>query len=110
MKPTFRPYQTEDDFWTMREFLRRVYLLNGRRQYSWHVCRLEYARWHTLINIAELTLADVATLWVADGELVAFVMPDGGRGEAHLCVDPTRQTPELEEEMLDVAEEQLVAK
>ena len=107
MNPSVRPYQTEDDFWTMRDFLRRVYMLNGRRQYSWHVCRLEYARWHTLINIAGLTLADVATLWEADGELVAFVMPDGGRGEAHLCVDPTRCTPALEEEMLDVAEAQL---
>lgn len=102
-----RPYQTEDDFWRMREFLRRVYLLNGRREHSWHVCRLEYARWHTLINIAGLTLADVATLWEAGGELMAFVMPDGRRGEAHLCVDPTRRSLELEEEMLDVAEEQL---
>ena len=107
MNTTVRPYQTEEDFWRMREFLRRVYLLNGRRPYSWHVCRLEYARWHTLINIAELTLADVATLWEDNGELVAFVMPDGRRGEAHLCVDPTRRTLALEEEMLDVAEEQL---
>lgn len=107
MKMSYRPYQTEDDFWRMRDFLRRVYLLNGRRERSWHVCRLDYARWHTLINIAHLTLADVVTLWEDDGQLVAFVMPDGGRGEAHLCVDPTRQTPALEEEMLDLAEEQL---
>jgi len=110
MNKTYRPYQTEDDFWRMREFLRRVYLLNGRREHSWHVCRLEYARWHTLINIAGLTLADVVTLWEGDGELLAFVMPDGGRGEAHLCVDPTRRSLALEEEMLDVAEEQLAEK
>lgn len=107
MTITQRPYQTEDDFWRMREFLRRVYLLNGRRERSWHVCRLEYARWHTLINIANLTLADVATLWEDDGELIAFVMPDGHRGEAHLCVDPTRQTLALEEAMLDLAEAEL---
>lgn len=56
MKTTCRPYQTEDNFWRMREFLRRVYLMNGRRAHSWHVCRLEYARWHTLINCAHLTL------------------------------------------------------
>lgn len=107
MNTTYRPYQTEDDFWRMRDFLRRVYLLNGRRERSWHVCRLEYARWHTLINIAHLTLADVVTLWEDDGELIAFVMPDGGRGEAHLCVDPTHRSRELETEMLDVAEAQL---
>jgi ribosomal protein S18 acetylase RimI-like enzyme len=107
MNPIYRPYQVEDDFWRMRDFLRRVYLLNGRREHSWHVARLDYARWHTLINIAEVTLADVATLWEADGELVAFIMPDGGRGEAHLCVDPRRRSLALEEEMLDVAEERL---
>lgn len=107
MSTLCRPYQTEDDFWRMREFLRRVYMLNGRRERSWHVCRLEYARWHTLINCANVTLQEVATLWESDGELVAFMMPDGGRGEAHMCVDPTRQTRPLEEEMLDVAEEKL---
>jgi len=107
-KPQARSYQTEDDFWRMRDFLRRVFVLIGRRERSWHVARLDYARWHTLINIAQLMLADVATLWEADGELVAFLMPDGGRGEAHLCVDPRWQTRQLEEEMLTVAEERLV--
>ena len=102
------PYQSEDDFWRMRDFLRRVFLLNNRRQYSWHVLRLDYARWHTCLNIAGVTLDEVVTLWEADGELVAFLMPDGGRGEAHLCVDPTRRSRELEEEMLAVAEARLV--
>lgn len=107
MQTTCRPYQTEDDFWRMREFLRRVYMLNGRRERSWAVARLEYARRHTLLNCAHVTLEEVATLWESGGELVAFMMPDGGRGEAHLCVDPIRRTLELEEEMLDVAEEKL---
>jgi ribosomal protein S18 acetylase RimI-like enzyme len=107
MNVSYRPYQVEDDFWRMRELLRRVYLLNDRRERSWHVARLEYARWHTLANIAGLRLEEVATLWEDDGELVAFVMPDGERGEAHLCIDPTRRTRPLEEEMLDVAEDRL---
>lgn len=107
MKPVLRPYQTEDDFWRMREFLRQVYLLNDRRERSWHVARLEYARWHTCMNCARVRLEDVAYLWEADGRLVAFTMPDGGRGEAHLCVHPELRTRELEEEMLDVAEEHL---
>jgi hypothetical protein len=44
MKPSYRPYQTEDDFWRMREFLRQVFLLNNQLQRSRHVARLDYAR------------------------------------------------------------------
>jgi ribosomal protein S18 acetylase RimI-like enzyme len=107
MNTTHRPYQTEEDFWRMRDFLRRVYLLNGRRERSWHVARLEYARWHTCLNCAQVGLEEVAYLWEADGELIAFEMPDGGLGEAHFCVDPTRRSTELETRMLDLAEERL---
>ncbi len=107
MKPTFRPYQAEDDFWRMREFLRQVFLLNSRLERSWHVSRLDYARWHTSVNCAKVRLEDVAFLWEAGGKLVAFLMPDGGPGEAHLCVHPGLRTLELEEEMLTVAEERL---
>lgn len=107
MKPTFRRYQAEDDFWRMREFLRQVFLLNSRLERSWHVSRLDYARWHTSVNCAKVRLEDVAFLWEAGGKLVAFLMPDGGPGEAHLCVHPGLRTLELEEEMLTVAEERL---
>lgn len=107
MKPTVRPYQTEDDFWRMREFLRHVFLLNGRLERSWHVSRLEYARWHTCLNCANVRLEDVAYLWELDGQIAAFLMPDGGRGEAHLQVHPGLRTLEIEEEMLAVAEERL---
>jgi ribosomal protein S18 acetylase RimI-like enzyme len=106
-KPAFRPYQTEDDFWRMREFLRQVFLLNGRLERSWHVVRLDYARWHICLNCAKVRLEDVAFLWEADGQLVAMLMPDGGPGEAHLNVHPGLRTRELEEEMLGVAEERL---
>jgi GNAT superfamily N-acetyltransferase len=49
----------------------------------------------------------VAFLWEAEGEIVAILMPDGAPVEAHLLVHPAWQTPELEEEMLDVAEARL---
>jgi ribosomal protein S18 acetylase RimI-like enzyme len=107
MKPAFRPYQHEDDFWRMRQFLRQVFMLNDRREWSWPVARLEYARWHTCLNCAKVRLEEVAFLWEADGQIVAFLMPDGGRGEAHLCVHPLLRTAGLEEEMLDSAEERL---
>jgi ribosomal protein S18 acetylase RimI-like enzyme len=107
MKTTFRPYQSEDDFWRMREFLRQVFLLNDRREISWHVARLDYARWHTCLNCAHVGLEEVAYLWEQDGQLVAFLMPDGGPREAFLNVHPALRTVELEEEMLDVAEKEL---
>jgi len=107
VKPAFRPYQTEDDFWRMREFLRQVFVLNGRLERSWHVARLDYARWHTCLNCARVRLEDVAFLWEADGEIVAMLMPDGGPGEAHFSVHPGLRTWELEEEALGVAEERL---
>jgi ribosomal protein S18 acetylase RimI-like enzyme len=93
----------------MRALLRQVFVLNKRLQRSWHVARLDYARWHTCLNCAHVGLEDVAWLWETDGELIAILMPDGGRGEAHLSVHPDLRTPELEQEMLMVAEEHLAA-
>lgn len=109
MKPILRPYQTEEDYWRMREFLRQVFILNNRRERSWHVARLDYARWHTCLNCAKVRLEEVAFLWETEGQIIAFLMPDGGRGEAHLCVHPDLRTRDLEEEMLTVAEERLAA-
>ena len=109
MKPLARPYQIEDDFWRMREFLRGVFVLNQQRERSWHVARLDYARWHTCLNCARVRLEDVAFLWEADRQIIAFLMPDGGLGEAHLCVHPDLRTRELEAEMIAVAEEHLAA-
>lgn len=109
MQPTFRPYQTEDDFWRMRAFLRQVFVLNSYRERSWHVARLDYARWHTCLNCAKVRLEEVAFLWEEDGQIIAMLMPDGGPGEAHLCVHPHLRTPGLEEEMIAVAEERLPA-
>ena len=43
MKPAFRPYQAEDDYWRMREFLRHVFLLNDRLERSWYVNAVAWA-------------------------------------------------------------------
>lgn len=107
MMITYRPYQSEDDFWKMRAFLREVFVLNGFRERAWHVARLEYARWHTCLNCHNLTLYDVAHLWEADGELIAIAMPDGGPDEAHFMIHPDYENKDLEEAMLAVAEEKL---
>jgi len=107
MNPEPRRYRSEDDFWRMRELLRAAFVLNGLREHSWHVARLDYARWHTCLNVADVRLEDVAHLWEEGGRLIGFTMPDGGFGEAHFCVDPTLDTPELQGTMLRVAEQNL---
>ncbi|MCL5999234.1 MAG: GNAT family N-acetyltransferase [Chloroflexi bacterium] len=105
-----RTYQGEDDFWRMREFLRQVFMLNGRREVSWHVARLDYWCWHVIDNCQEYpSIEGVTFIWETDdGQIVAVLNPEG-KGEAHLQVHPGLRTPELEEEMLDVAEQRLAA-
>jgi mycothiol synthase len=105
MKPTLRRYRDEDDYWRIREFLREVMLLNGRRELSWHVARLDYWRWHVIETCRVCDPIDRVTfIWEApDGRIVAVLNLEG-RGEAHLQVHPRLRTPDLEEEMLTVAE------
>jgi len=50
MAPLMRPYQFEVDYWRMRQFLRVVFILYGRLKHSWHMARLDYARWHGCMN------------------------------------------------------------
>ncbi len=106
---SFRRYKQEADYWRMRAFLRQVFVLNHGLERSWHVARLDYARVHTCLNCARVRLEDVALLWEAGDDLIGFAMPDGGRGEAHLCVHPILRTRELEQEMLELSEERLSA-
>ncbi len=108
MKPTMRSYRDENDYWRIRAFLRQVMLLNGVRERSWHVARLDYWRWHVAANCQERdSIADVVFLWeTTDGQIAAVLNPEG-TGEAHLQVHPGLRTPALEEEMLALAEEHL---
>ena len=109
MQLSKRRYRNEEDYWRIRNFLRRVHLLNGRRQFSWHVARLDYWRWHLIDNcqICE-PLESVIYLWETGEGQIASVLHAQSRGEAFLQVDPRLRTPELEEEMLEVAEEHFV--
>lgn len=109
MKPICRKYKNEDDFWNIREFLREVMLLNDRREFSWHVARLDYARWHGCVNCSKLRMEDVLFLWEVENRIVAFAMAEGGFGNAHISVHPSFDTSELEEEMLSIAEKNLAS-
>jgi ribosomal protein S18 acetylase RimI-like enzyme len=111
MKATVRKYQTEDDYWRIRAFLREVFLLNERRELSWHVSRLDYWRWHVIENCSSCDpLEDVTFIWeTGDGRIVAVLNPEEP-GQAFLQVHPGFRAPELEEEMVSLAEENLAVR
>lgn len=99
-----RNYQTEDDYWRIREFLRRVYLRNGRHELSWQAYRMDYNRWHAIANIKPYRMEDYFFLWeTPDGQVGAVLHPEEP-GEVFLQLDPDLRTPELLDQMFDIAE------
>jgi mycothiol synthase len=107
MNIQFRRYEKEDDYWRLRDFLRQVFLFNDRREQSWHVARLDYARVQGCMN-ANVGMEKYTFLWETDNQIIAMIMAEGGFGNAHPSVHPNYRTPELEEEMLATAEKHLV--
>jgi mycothiol synthase len=104
---TMRPLAGDDDYWRLRELLRRAMVANGHRQRSWHVARLDYWWWFVNPDITHLDPTEQVLLWEDDaGEIVAAVNPEGS-GEAHLQVDPSVASPELDEALIEVAEARL---
>jgi mycothiol synthase len=102
---TVRHYRSESDFQRMRDFLRQVFLLNDRRQFSWSVVRLDYWRWHGIYNLGDGTLENDVYLWeTGEGQLAAFLNREGP-GHAFLQVHPAFKTPDLEEQVIVQAEE-----
>lgn len=107
MKIIRRKLQTETDYWRIRDFLREVFLLNGRHEFSWQVARLDYWRFFGNEFLEHYRLEDVIHLWeTAEGRIVACVTPES-RGNAYFQIHPDFHTLELEEEMLAAAEESL---
>ncbi len=105
-KPILRTYQSEDDYWRIRQFLRDVSLLNDRHDFSWPLLRWDYWVWHVNMNICHLQLEEVVTLWEADGQIVAMLNPDSP-GEAYFQVHPAYRHLVSLSDMLDVAEQKL---
>lgn len=106
MKPTMRNYQTEEDYWCIREFLREVSILNNRHDFAWSLLRWDYWRWHGIENMFHYSLEDVITLWEAKGRIVAMLNPEA-MGEAFFQVHPSYHEPQLLSQMLSVAEQKL---
>lgn len=102
-----RPYQEDDDYWRIREFLREIFRLNQWRELSWQVYRFDYCRWHVYKNVVGCHPDEVVFLWEQPDGRLAAVLNAEERGDAFLQVHPGLRTSELEEQMLEVAEERL---
>jgi len=107
----FHRYHDENDYGRLRDFLREVFLLNQCIEHSWHVARLDYWRWHLVLNcqVCE-SLEKAITIWESEDQQIAGVLLPLGQGELRLHVHPHLRSAELEEEMLREAERYLPAR
>lgn len=105
-KPTLRNYQSEDDYWRIRAFLRETFLLNERRELNWHVARLDYWRGHLLSNCQGINVLDgLIYIWETTDDQIAAVINIEDQGQAYLQIHPAYRSAALETEMVALAEE-----
>lgn len=102
-----RPYQSEDDYWRIRAFLREVFLKNQRQELSWQTARLDYWRWHVNENIFQQPLNQVFWLWENSSGEIAAVLNCEAPGDVFLQVHPRWLSADLEDEMLTQGEAHL---
>ncbi len=107
MKLTMQPYKSEEDYWRIREFLRQVMLGNQRREYSWHVARLDYWWWFVNPDIEKITPDENVFIWESETGQIAAVLTPEGRGHVYPQVHPDFHSPAMAEELVAVAEERL---
>jgi mycothiol synthase len=105
MKLKIRSYQSEEDYSRMRTFLREIFIKNSRRMLSWPVARLDYWRWHGILNLGDGTLQEGVYLWETDQGEIAAILNREGPGQAFLQVHPAYKSVALEDQMISVAEE-----
>ena len=104
-----RRYQTEGDFWRMRDFLRQVFLLNHRRMICWPLIRLDYWRWHGIKNLGDGSLETGIYIWENEAGDIVAVLNQEEAGQVFMQVHPAYKTIELEVQILDQAEKHLRA-
>jgi len=107
-KLNMRPYQDENDFWRISAFLREVFILNGLREFGWHVARLDYWRGHLLSDCADKDpFLEKIFIWeTKEGDIGAVLTPEGS-GQVYLQVHPDYRSADIDNEMITVAEDNL---
>lgn len=107
MNVKMRMYQTENDYWKLRGFLREVFLLNQCRELNWQVARLDYWRFFGNTSFEHYDLTKTICMWETEaGQIVAFITPES-RGLVYFQVHPEFRSSTLENDMLQAAEKQL---
>lgn len=105
MALTYRHFQDEEDGWRIREFLRRVTLINDLHPLCWDVSCWDYWRWHVARNcFPELSVAGTTLIWETDAGEIAAVLNQEGPGDTWLQIHPAYQTPALIDEALTLLE------
>jgi hypothetical protein len=83
-----RRYENKEDYWRVRPFLREVFLMNDRREVSWHVARWDYWRWPGVESWGDGPLEEKVFIWeLSDGQIAA-VLNSESKSEAFLQVHP----------------------
>ncbi len=101
-----RCYESDEDTWRIRAFLRDVFLRNDRLDRSWQAYRFDYWQWHGIMNLGDGVLEDIF-IWEDANGRIAAVLNQESDGQAYLQVDPDFRSAELEAEMIKTAEEYL---
>ena len=104
-KPVMRRYAGDKDYPALRKFLQEVFLANGLRELSWHVARLDYYKWHGILNCHDPGLENVR-IWEMDGKVVSFLNLEGPIN-VFVQIHPGMMRTGLYGEMLAVAEAEL---
>jgi ribosomal protein S18 acetylase RimI-like enzyme len=107
MGQRMRRYRGEGDYWRIRDFLRRVFTLNERREKSWQAYRFDYWRWHGIANLDHGSLERDVFIWEDPDDEIGAVLNREGPGYAYFQVDPGSSNKELILAMLSQAEEKL---
>lgn len=98
-----RGYQTYDDFWRIRQFLRDSFLANQRHELTWQAFRFDYWYWHVNSNLDQAQVEGMIDLWeTPQGEIAAVLTPEG-RLDYHLQIHPDHRSTELEAAMIQAA-------
>ena len=98
---------SEEDYWRIRDFLRRVFVLNGRREHCWQTYRWDCWRWHGMEIMGHGSMGENVLLWEDQQGEICSVLHSEDPGSVFLQVHPNWKSADLEEEMISVAEERL---
>jgi ribosomal protein S18 acetylase RimI-like enzyme len=105
----FRKLHSEEDYWRSRRFIRQVFLKNQRRELSWHIARFDYWWARRAEFLPDTRMGELVFLWETPDEQIAAVLHPEHTGVVFMQVDPDLRTRDLEEQMVEVAEEHLMA-